>query len=207
MSQKHERARHEALARETGSWQSWAVQQWFTNGFMAVMLDEPSRGPSMLLEFECSCDDDARRDHIDDLSRPCVFLDVYERDPDAVGMVTNVLQKAGASRGSQLVTIEPDPFDHPDELGAVCYRARITGESAARAWVAVQKRYVDAIVRHAAPDRWAWFQLSVPGEKPVPPVIWALRGDRNLGVGLIMPMACTGSGVEAPTIEYVGSTP
>ena len=38
MSRTHERERHETLARETGSWLSWSVQMWFTNGNMAVMM-------------------------------------------------------------------------------------------------------------------------------------------------------------------------
>lgn len=208
MSKTTERRRHESLARETASWRSWAVGSWFTNGHMAMMLDEPFTGPAMDLEYECSCDDDGRRDHAQDLTRPCVFVDVYEPYPSMVESLGETLKRAMQHRGNRLVTIEHEAFPHPhDDVAALC-RARVTGETAERAWVALQKPYVDAIERHCRPDRWAWFQMSAPGEPVKAPIIWALRGERNQGVGLIMPVSFTGSAIQidSPSPEYTGVT-
>jgi hypothetical protein len=197
VSQKTERRRHEALARETASWTSWAVGPWWTNGFMAMLLDEPSTGTPMRLDYECLCSNTDRSYHADQLDRLCVFVDSYEPAPGFADTLAKTLTTCMDCRGNKYCEIDRSVERVGEDSGLVSYAARIPGETSPRAWLAVQKPYVEAIERHARPDRWAWSQLPPSPDGTVrAPVVWALRGERNQGVGLIMPMTCPGSAIE-----------
>jgi hypothetical protein len=211
VSKATEQRRHEALARETASWRSWAVQQWWTNGNMAVELDEPFTGPAMELEYECSCDDNARRDHLHSIERLCVFRDVYRTDPKITRKLTAFLERAQAERFGDPLTIEPDAIPVPDEAGLFYYRARIGVDTAARAWVALNARYVDAIRKHGRPDQWTLCGLpraAVGTEFPVGKMPFVVAARNQRGVGIVMPMtnndSAIGQRIETP--DYIGAT-
>lgn len=201
MSQKQQRARHEALAREIAAWQSWTVQMWFTDAVMALMVDEPFRGPDMALEFGCLCSDGDRQRHRDTLDRHCVYVDRYEHDPKIKGALNAILGRAMQPRGSAYATIDRSVELESADEGVLSYRVRVDSEPEnPRAWYAVQTRYVEMIERHARPDRWAIAQPHHPPDRPRPPFVMALRGKQ--GVGLIVPMTCPGSAIElAPPAE------
>jgi hypothetical protein len=206
MSQKHERARHEALARETAAARSWTVQMWFVTAHLSLMPSEPFQGPDMVLEFACLCSSDrAQAAHLATLDRHCIYVDRYERDPDAHRWITNMLRSSMRVKGSAYASIDRS-VELENEDGVLSYRVRIDGERDPRAWFAVQKRYIEAVERHARPERWAVLQRPYTPERPVPPVVFALRGKQ--AVGLIMPMTCPGSGMEAaPPAEDVEVQP
>lgn len=201
MSRATERRRHEALAREIGSWTSWSVRNWFTDGYLGIALDDPFSLPNMRMEFECSCS----QGHPWNPALTCMFVDAYEPDATIHGVFTRFMGRAMARHRRAIVTVERESFDHPNEIGATCYRARIADDDDPNAWLAVQTRYIDAIERHANPTRWCWFGPD-PDDDMVAPYLMALRGDQV--VGIVMPMGCTGSALEVvlETPRYTGAS-
>lgn len=196
MSTKHERQQHEALARATGSWRSWAVGQWFTNGHMALMLAEPISKHDMRLDFECLCDKMGKHEHSNSLDRLCVYVDAYERDDTMRPSLTKLLSNDRRIGGSRYVSIErDDPLYASNEPGMACYAARVNNEDNPRAWYAVQDRYVNAAEQYTNPDRWAVVQRSGTTTNPIVPLIIGLRGAQ--GVALLMPVTANGSAIEA----------
>lgn len=193
-SEKHERQRHEALARATHSWRSWTIGQWFTNGHMALMLDAPISERDMRLDFECLCDGFGKHEHRNVLDRSCVFVDAYERDDTMRAIFRRFLRNDKGIKGSRYVAIEREPLESENEPGMTCYRARVEHDDNPRAWYAVQACYVDAAEQHTRPDRWAVVQRSGPSEHPIAPLLLGLRGEQ--GVALLMPVTAAGSAIE-----------
>lgn len=209
MSQKHERRRHEALARETASWQSWAVERWWTNGMMAMELAEPFSGPHMRLAFECMCDLTKRRTHEHDLTRHCVFVDQYERDPEIRKRLGTILTKAqqAAARGAVPLVLGDALIESEVHPGLLIVEARIRGDDHSNAWVALQHAYVEAVRTHA-PLINQWLLAGLPKGVPVgtafstreSPMVIGVHRDRLVAV--VMPMATNDSAIGvAPTAE------
>jgi hypothetical protein len=216
VSQKHERQRHEALARATGSWQSWSVDRWWTNGMMAVELDAPFAGPHMRLVFECMCDLTQRRTHEHDLTRFCVFVDQYERDAEIRTRLGTILTKAQqvAARGAVPLVIGDEPWESELHPGRLIVEARIRGEDHPHAWVALNHAYVEAVRKHAPIVR-EWLLVGMPRGVPVgtafstreSPMVIGVHGSRLVAV--VMPMATNDSaiGMEAAPPDEVEVTP
>lgn len=204
MSQSTERRRHEALARETASWQSWIVGEWFTNGYMAVMLDVPGPASPMRLDFECMCDLTRRRTHERDLGRFCVFVDAYEQDDAIHARLSKILQLAQrlGARGAVRLMIDDEPVESEVQPGLLIDEARIAGDDHPHAWVALNHAYVEAVRTHARPDQW--FLVGYPKGVQVgtelsttesPMVIGARAGAL---VAVVMPMANNTSMIGVP---------
>lgn len=190
MSQKHERRRHEQIARETASWRSWAIGDWFTNGYMALMLDEPISKHDMRLDFECLCDGFGKHEHRHTVDRLCTFVDAYERDADMRGKLTRFIEGGRQMRGNRYATLEREPLDSKTEPGLTVYRVRVDDEDSPRAWFAINARYAEAIEKHTRTDRW----LVVQRADQRTAMLIALRGSQ--GVAMVMPMTARGSAIE-----------
>jgi len=199
VSKSTEQRRHQQLALQTASWRSWAVGNWFSNGFMAVELMHPFQGKPMRLDFDCLCDTFNNHQHRHHLDRLCVFMAAYEPDAAIAEGLSKVLVRMIGDRRFTRLDIEDDCIvESLNEPGLEIYRARINQDPAERAWVGVNVRFVDVIRQEAQPDRWF---IRYPAGLPVGtqivaqqmPSVLAMRGDRV--VAAVVPMACTGSAI------------
>lgn len=200
MSKSTDRRRHEALAKATASWHSWVADRWFCNGFMAVEVDEPFSAGPMMLDYECLCSSFDKHQHRHTLNRLCVFMDTYEAAPGMTDTIGNTLMKAKGDGRYARLDIEDTEVESENEPGLLIYRARINEDAAERAWIGLNKRFVDVIREQARPTRWWLGGLhGVPVGQPMPesmaPSVIAVRDERM--VAAVMPMACTGSAIES----------
>lgn len=199
MSAKTERRRHERLALATASWRSWAVNNWFTNGYMAVELTEPFSVRPMSLTYDCLCGTFDKHEHRHTLDRLCVFAAEYEPDETMAERLSKTLVRIVGDRKYARLDIEDSCIvESSNEPGLEMYRARINDDPAERAWVGVNKRFVDLIRDETHADRWFLSGLrgvkvgdAISGSQL--PSVLAMRGDRL--VGSVMPIACNDSAV------------
>ena len=196
MNKNTERRRHEDLARRTASWRSWAINTWWTNGFMAVELAEPFNGPPMCLDYECLCSTFDKNQHRHTVERLCTYMDTYEEDRAMIGRLCATLARISERRQASPLDIEEEVVESLTEPGLELLRARINKRPDAHAWVGLNRRYYELVMAEAKPDRWMLTGLDgmKVGDKLDPqqcPSIVALRGSRL--VASVMPIACNGS--------------